>query len=134
MTVKEAFGEQVIGNQSYKTPGRSNFLIVKPVNNMGKLSFGDQHVFGIGTLVYLVKCIKQDISNTTQGFQKRWTRKIKQCFSKSVLDNRAKKEKKEQWSIAFFSNSNYEHDLIRRRCAIRFVLYVFGVPQKHIEA
>jgi hypothetical protein len=49
----------------YKTPGNSGFNIIHPVTKKEEISQDDQKVYhaGVGTLLYLIKYSRTDISN-----------------------------------------------------------------------
>ena len=50
---------------NYETPGKTIFLIVRPTNNVEKISIEDQKLFqsGIGIFFYLVKHLRPEIAN-----------------------------------------------------------------------
>ena len=66
-SLEKKFDEQVMKDQSPKTPGMPKFLIVRPIVDAENLSVEDQKLFQsrMGIIQYPVKHSRPDIANAT---------------------------------------------------------------------
>ena len=70
--LENKFGGLVNEVWSHKTPGTPKFLIIRPMEDIEKISMEDQRMYrsGIGMLLYLVKHSRPNLANATRELSK----------------------------------------------------------------
>jgi hypothetical protein len=125
----EAIGTLML---QYKTPGTPGFNIIRPVTKDEEISQEDQKVYraGVGTLLYLIKYSRPDVSNVVRELAKCMDKATPAAFKemKRVMrfiagtkdyGLKIAPKKPEQhnfkWNMVLYSDSDWDEDKEGRR-------------------
>jgi hypothetical protein len=134
------FGEEVKGLSTYRTPSAPHQVLVQPSTDALTLSTGDQKKYrsGVGTLLYLVKHSRPDLSNSVRELSKMMDlaneahkrallRTIKYVLDTKNLYLNLKPTAinlQSKWKITGVCDSDYAGDRDTRRSVSGYVVYV----------
>ena len=122
------------------TPGTSTFITMRVTNKEDKLPMKEHAIYrsGVGTLKYLTKQSRPDISNAVRELSKTMDRPapfhIKEMYRiiRYVLETKTYGlifcPKKWSWTIQAFIDSDFAGDRETRRSAYRYFIYFCGIP------
>jgi hypothetical protein len=142
--IETTFGHLIKSNSMYKTPGTPSYNIIRPTSVDEKISDEDQQIFrsGVGSLLYLVKHSRPDISNVVRELAKCMGEATPAAFKelkrviKFVLDTKnyglriepKLKEKQDDWELILYSDSDWAGDKENRHSVTGYIMYLLGVP------
>jgi len=136
------FEDKIKTLQDYETPAPANFRIVRPKEGEEKLSDTDQTLYrsGVGSLLYLLKHSRPDLSNCVReltkvmdGANKAHLKALYRAI-KFVKQTQRLKLKLRPWVIAnawilkAFCDSDFAGDVDNRKSITGFIIYICGCP------
>jgi Reverse transcriptase (RNA-dependent DNA polymerase) len=141
--IEKNFGKFVKGVGFVKTPGTPNFNLIQPKNDDDKISEDAQKVYrsGVGSLLYLVKYSRPDISNAVRELDKGMSGATPAAFKelqrvlKFVLQTRnyglyiePKGVPMTKWELVIYTDSDWAGDKDNRHSVTGYVMYLMNVP------
>ena len=139
----QKFEEKIKSLKKYMTPAPANTHVVVPTMEEEKLSEEEQKKYrsGVGSLLYLLKHSRPDLSNAVRDLsktmmgankaqQKLMYRAIK--FVEATKDYKLVLEKPEagetKWSMKAFCDSDFAGDTETRKSISGYIIYLKGIP------
>lgn len=137
------FGREIDGMKKYETPAPNGFKVIKTEDDETKLGSDEQtrYRMGVGSLLYLVKHSRPDLSNSTRELSKAMDgankaqykmmlRAIKYVKDTEDLRLRIQPDERteKKWSIKAYSDSDFAGDVDGRKSVSGYVIYMDGMP------
>jgi hypothetical protein len=142
--IETTFGKLIKSSCVYKTPGTPSYNIIRPTNENEQIGEEDQQIFrsGVGSLLYLVKHSRPDISNVVRELAKCMGAATPAAFKelkrviKFVLDTKdyglriepTTKAKTDDWELVLYSDSDWAGDKENRHSVTGYIMFLLGVP------
>jgi hypothetical protein len=144
-SLKDKFGEQAMRSRLTLTPGTPGYVGVKALDESCLMSPEEQSIFrsGVGTLLYLTKHSRPDITNAVRELSKtmdgatkcQWNemwRVIKFVLMTSELGLRmcpvVIDPNNQVWRLKALSDSDFSNDVDTRISVYGYIVYYCGVP------
>jgi hypothetical protein len=141
--IEKSFGELIKGAGLVKTPGTPNFNLIQPKSDFDKISEEDQKVYrsGVGSLLYLVKYSRPDISNAVRELAKGMSAATPAAFKelqrvlKFVLQTKnyglyiePNGDSMQRWELVVYTDSDWAGDKDNRHSVTGYIMYLMNVP------
>ena len=135
--------EHRLSGKQFKTPAAGGSRVVRPTAEIERLGRELQQEFrsGVGSLLYLVKQTRPDISNQTRELSKVMDGATKEHWKGLLraisyvrdtkdykLEMKPNKMGKIKWSLKAFSDSDFAGDPDGRKSVSGYVIYLNGMP------
>jgi hypothetical protein len=141
--LEKAFKNDIAHLRKYKMPAPTGEIITRPETEEELINQEDQKKFrsGVGSLLFLIKYSRPDISNAVRGLSKvmdgasKHQLKLLYRVIKYVVDTKTKalklapkQTKNDSWSLQTFCDSDYAGDKDGRKSITGYIIYIQDMP------